>query len=114
MGGGGGSFGGGGGFGGGDFGGDLGGEGGDLGGDLGGEGGDLGGEEGGAPEGGTEGGFGEGFRSQNKSIIDKLLTDGRRKNEDIMMMTEGIKKLIGEDIEENHKSDDDEFGLLQD
>ena len=104
MGGGGGSFGGGGGFGG-----DLGGE--DLGGeDLGGEGGELGG----APEGGTETGFGEGFRSQNKSIIDKLLTDGRRKNEDIMMMTEGIKKLIGEDNEENHESDDDEFGLLQD
>lgn len=103
MGGGGGSFGGGGGFGG-----DLGGE------DLGGEGGELGGELGGAPEGGTETGFGEGFRSQNKSIIDKLLTDGRRKNEDIMMMTEGIKKLIGEDNEENHESDDDEFGLLQD
>ena len=31
-----------------------------------------------------------------------------------MMMTEGIKKLIGEDNEENHESDDDEFGLLQD
>jgi len=113
MGGGGGSFGGGGGFGGGDFGGgELGGEGELGGGELG--GGELGGEEGGAPEGGTETGFGEGFRSQNKSIIDKLLTDGRRKNEDIMMMTEGIKKLIGEDSEENHESDDDEFGLLQD
>jgi len=120
MGGGGGSFGGGGGFGGGDFGGgELGGEGELGGGELGGGegelgGGELGGEEGGAPEGGTETGFGEGFRSQNKSIIDKLLTDGRRKNEDIMMMTEGIKKLIGEDSEENHESDDDEFGLLQD
>jgi len=103
---------GGGGFGGGgggglDFGGDedagLGGE--DAG--LGGEDAGLGGEEVGGPEAGTPetGGFGEGFRNQDKNIIDKLLLEGRRKNEDIMMMTEGIKNLIGDE----DKEDEEEF-----
>ena len=95
--------GGGGGFGGGGGGLDLGGGGDDFGGD------DLGGEEdlGGEPEVAPEGdnAFGEGFRSQNKSIIDKLLLEGRRKNEDIIMMTEGIKNLIG--AEESEESDDE-------
>jgi hypothetical protein len=99
--------GGGGGFGGGgggglDFGGDeeagLGGEEAGLGGEEAGLGGEeIGGPEAGAPE---TGGFGEGFRSQDKNIVDKLLLEGRRKNEDIFMMTEGIKNLIGEEDEE--------------
>lgn len=98
-----------GGFGGGEsFGGGGGGGGFDLGGfDLGGvEGeGEFGGEMGGPEAGGGESEFGEGFRNQNKSIIDKLLLEGRRKNEDIIMMTEGIKNLIGED-EENNEEDE--------
>jgi hypothetical protein len=90
-------------FGGGGF--DLGG-GGELGGGE--TGGELGGEETGGEE--TGGGFGESFRYKDKSIIDKLLLEGRKKNEDIMMMTEGIKNLIGE--EENDINAD--FDLLQD
>ena len=90
---------------------DLGGGGGfDLGG--GGEelGGETGGEAGGGEEaGGTETGFGESFRYKDKSIIDKLLLEGRKKNEDIMMMTEGIKNLIGDDDDSNN-----DFDLLQD
>jgi hypothetical protein len=75
-----------------------------------------GGEEAGGEEetgGGEEvtTGFGESFRYKNKSIIDKLLLEGRQKNEDIMMMTEGIKNLIGE---EDIIDDSDEFDLLQD
>ena len=89
-------------FGGGGF--DLGG-GGETGGETGGE---LGGGEAGGEEAG--GGFGESFRYKDKSIIDKLLLEGRKKNEDIMMMTEGIKNLIGE--EENDINAD--FDLLQD
>ena len=58
------------------------------------------------------GGFGESFRYKDKSIIDKLLLEGRQKNEDIIMMTEGIKNLIGE--EDNIDDDSDEFNLLQD
>jgi hypothetical protein len=100
----------GGGFGGGDLGGGFGG--GDLGG-FGGEtepAGDLGGGEAAGGEAtGTETGFGEGFRNQNKNIIDKLLMEGISKNEDIMMMTEGIKKLIGESDED--LNDDDELLL---
>lgn len=109
--------GGGGGFGGGGFGGGGFGGGGGL--ELGGGeefgGGTEGGEEAGGEEAGGEegGGFGESFRYKNKSIIDKLLLEGKQKNEDIIMMTEGIKKLIGED-DENHDNDDDVFNLLQD
>ena len=88
--------GGGGGFGGGDLGGGE---------ELGGE--ELGGEEAGAEAGAEEGGgFGESFRYKDKGIIDKLLMEGRRKNEDIRMMTDGIKNLIGDD------DDDKEFNEL--
>ena len=73
-------------------------------------GGEAGGEEtGGAEAAGTETGFGEGFRNQSKNIIDKLLMEGISKNEDIMMMTEGIKNLIGESDED--LNDDDELLL---
>ena len=103
----------GGGFGGGGFGG-----GGGL--ELGGEEGGFGGEEtggteeaGGEETGGEGGGFGESFRYKNKGIIDKLLLEGRRKNEDIIMMTEGIRDLIGEE-EENNNSEEDDYDLLQD
>lgn len=103
-----GGFGGGGSFGGGSFGG------GELGGELGGEeaGGELGGEETTGEEGGEEagGGFGESFRYKDENIVDKLLMEGRRKNEDILMMTDGIKNLIGEDIEE----DLNEIGIIID
>lgn len=102
----------GGGFGGGGFGG------GGL--ELGGEEGGFGGEEtggteeaGGEETGGEGGGFGESFRYKNKGIIDKLLLEGRRKNEDIIMMTEGIRDLIGEE-EENNNSEEDDYDLLQD
>ena len=90
----------------------------DFGDELPGDEGGLPGDEGGLPgeEGNIETGgpetaapenieFGEGFRSQDKNIVDKLLVEGRRKNEDIMMMTEGIKKLIGEE----DKEDEEEF-----
>jgi len=97
----------GGGFGGGDLGGGFGG--GETGG-FGGEAepaGDLGGgEAAGGEAAGTETGFGEGFRNQSKNIIDKLLMEGISKNEDIMMMTEGIKKLIGESDEDLNEDDE--------
>ena len=74
---------------------------------------EIGGGEEATPEAGAEvGGFGEGFRSQSKSIIDKLLMDGISKNEDIMLMTEGIKDLIGEDDSFNEE-DYDDSDLLQ-
>lgn len=91
------------GFGGGDFGGggfsggggldfgdeDFGGE--DV--DFGDEGGaeDFGGDEGGA-EGGAED-FGESFNNQ-ESVIDKLLVEGKSKNEDIKMLFNGVDGLI--------------------
>ena len=75
FGGGGGSFGG----GGGDFGGDA-----DFGGD---EGGDFGGDAGGDAD------FGEGY---NTGVIDKLLNEGRSKNEDIKMLFDGVNDLIRE------------------
>lgn len=69
--------------------------------------GDLGGgEAAGGEAAGTETGFGEGFRNQSKNIIDKLLMEGISKNEDIMMMTEGIKKLIGESDEDLNEDDE--------
>ena len=74
---------------------------------------EIGGGEEATPEAGAEvGGFGEGFRNQSKSIIDKLLMDGISKNEDIMLMTEGIKDLIGEDDSFNEE-DYDDSDLLQ-
>lgn len=83
-----------GGFGGdaGGFGGDTGGFGGDTGGGFGDEGGDMGGEE--------AGGFGEGFRG-DEDVIDKLLLEGKKKNEDISMMTKGIDELLNEENEDN-------------
>jgi hypothetical protein len=87
---------------GGDFGGDIGG---DFGGGFGGEGGEAFGGEGGEAFGGEEGGFGEGFRG-NEDAIDKLLLEGKRKNEDIIMMTNGIDELLKE------SDDEDELELL--
>jgi hypothetical protein len=79
------------------FGGDTGG----FGGDTGGFGGDTGGFGGGEEAGGEEaGGFGESFRG-DEDVIDKLLLEGRRKNEDISMMTKGIDGLL------NEENDDD-------
>lgn len=85
------------------------------GGGFGGGGLELGGTEeaGGEEAGGEAGGFGESFRYKNKGIIDKLLLEGRKKNEDIIMMTEGIRDLIGEE-EENNNSEEDDYDLLQD
>ena len=69
-------------------------------GDAGGGFGDVGGDEGGFGDaGGDEGGFGESFRGDEDSI-DRLLLEGKKKNEDIYMMTKGIDELInGEDSE---------------
>jgi len=39
--------------------------------------------------------------------------EGRRKNEDIIMMTEGIKNLIGDDDLENEEEDEDDLNLLE-
>jgi hypothetical protein len=71
--------------------GDTGGGFGDTGGGFGDEGGDTG---------GAEGGFGEGFRGDG-DVIDKLLLEGKKKNEDISMMTKGIDKLLNEENEDN-------------
>jgi len=60
---------------------------------------DFGGNEGEADFGGDEGGdegdtdFGESFNRQS-GIIDKLLNDGKRKNEDIKMLFEGVDEII--------------------
>jgi len=90
---------GGGGFGGGDTGG-FGGFGGE---DAG--GGDIGGFE--EPTGGEDaGGFGESFKG-DENTIDRLLMEGKRKNEDILMMTKGIDKLLNEESE-------DDFEILTD
>ena len=86
-------------------GGDTGGFGGDTGGgfgDTGGGFGDTGGGFGdtGGDTGGDEGGFGEGFRG-DEDVIDKLLLEGKKKNEDISMMTKGIDELLNEENEDN-------------
>jgi len=83
---------------------DAGGEAGGFGGEAGGfeAGGFGGGEEfGGEEAGGEAGGFGESFRGDEK-IIDKLLLEGKKKNEEIFMMTEGIDDLIN-----NNKNGED-------
>ena len=60
---------------------------------------DFGGDEGEADFGGDEGDaggdtdFGESFNRQS-GIIDKLLNDGKRKNEDIKMLFEGVDEII--------------------
>ena len=45
------------------------------------------------------GGFGESFRG-DEDTIDRLLLEGKRKNEDIFMMTEGIENLINSEDSE--------------
>lgn len=85
-------------------GGDEGGFGGDTGGfGGGGFGGDTGGfgDEGDA--GGDEGGFGESFRG-DEDTIDRLLMEGKKKNQDIFSMTKGIDELLNEE-----NSEDDEL-----
>lgn len=71
--------------------------------DSGGFGGFGGGEEAGGGEetgGGEEvGGFGESFRG-DENVINKLLLEGRKKNEDILMMTKGIDLLLNEGDDE--------------
>jgi predicted CopG family antitoxin len=83
--------------------GEFGGEetGGGFGGDTGGFGGDTGGFGGEETSGGfggddTGGDFGEGFRG-DEDVIDKLLLEGKKKNEDIIMMTSGIDELLNEE-----------------
>jgi hypothetical protein len=98
--------GGGGGFGGGDFGGgdDFGAEGGD----------DFGTDDGGEDFGGGEdtgGDFGEGF---NTGIIDKLLNEGKSKNEDIKMLFEGVNDLIRETENKFNINDKEEDDVLED
>jgi len=79
------------------FGGDVGGFGGNAGG-FGGDTGGFGGEEiggGEEPAGEETAGFGENFRG-DENVIDKLLLEGRKKNEDILSMTKGIDDLLKE------------------
>jgi len=75
---------------GGGFGGDAGGFGGDTEGFGGEDTGGFGGDEAGGGE------FGEGFRG-DEDVIDKLLLEGKKKNEDIIMMTSGIDALLNEE-----------------
>jgi len=82
---------------GGGFGGDTGGFGGDTGGGFGDDTGGGFGDEAGGEE---AGGFGEGFRG-DEDVIDKLLLEGKKKNEDISMMTKGIDELLNEENEDN-------------
>jgi hypothetical protein len=79
---------------GGGFGGDTGGGfGGDTGGDT---GGGFGGDTGGHTGGDIGGGFGESFRG-DVNTINKLLLEGKKKNEDILSMTKGIDILLKEE-----------------
>ena len=82
-------------------------EGGDTGGDTGGFGGDTGGFGGdtGGFGGEEAGGFGESFRG-DENTIEKLLLEGKKKNEDIFNMTKGIDKLL------NEENDDDSELLI--
>ena len=72
-------------------------EGGDAGGGFGDDaGGGFGDDAGGGfgdDAGGDSGGFGESFRG-DEDTIDRLLMEGKRKNEDISMMTKGIDDLL--------------------
>jgi hypothetical protein len=85
-------------------GGDFGGGGGDFGGgdDFGGDEADAGGDDFGGDDAGG-GDFGEGF---NTGIIDKLLNEGKSKNEDIKMLFNGVDALIRE-TEEKIKPNND-------
>ena len=70
---------------------------GDTGGDVGGGfGDDAGGGFGDDAGGDVGGGFGESFRG-DEDTIDRLLMEGKRKNEDISMMTKGIDDLLDEE-----------------
>ena len=70
---------------------------GDTGGDTGGGfGDDAGGGFGDDAGGDAGGGFGESFRG-DEDTIDRLLMEGKRKNEDISMMTKGIDALLDEE-----------------
>jgi hypothetical protein len=62
---------------------------------------EAGGEEtGGEETGGAEaGGFGESFRG-DENVIDRLLLEGRKKNEDIFLMTKGIDELLKESLDD--------------
>ena len=72
-------------------------ESGDTGDDAGGGfGGDTGGGFGDDTGGGDTEGFGEGFRG-DEGVIDNLLLEGKKKNEDIIMMTDGIDRLLKEE-----------------
>jgi hypothetical protein len=85
-------------------GGDEGGFGGDTGGfGGGGFGGDTGGFGDEGDTGGDEGGFGESFRG-DEDTIDRLLMEGKKKNQDIFSMTKGIDELLNEE-----NSEDDEL-----
>lgn len=75
----------------------------DLGGFGGGGGLDFGGEEGFGDEGGGEG-FGEGFRGDEKAI-EKLLLEGKKKNEDISEIIKGIDKIVAEKDGNSSKGD---------
>ena len=62
------------------------------------EAGGFGGDEAGGfggDEAGGDSGFGEGFRG-DEGVIDKLLLEGKRKNQEIMDMTNGIDNLISD------------------
>jgi hypothetical protein len=48
------------------------------------------------------GGFGEGFRG-DEDVIDKLLLEGKKKNEEIFNMTMGIDKLLNEENDEENE-----------
>jgi len=65
-----------------------------FGGDTGGFGDDTGGFGDDTSSGGDE--FGEGFKG-DENVIDKLLLEGKKKNEDITMMTNGIDELLNEE-----------------
>jgi len=89
-----------------DSGDDMGGD--DMGGDFGGGGMDFGGggmDFGGGDDmgGDTDTGFGESFRG-DQHTIDKLLLEGKKKNQEIMSMTKGIDFLLNEE-----NSDDDDL-----
>ena len=92
------------------FGAETGGFGGGETGGFGAEAGGFGGEEAGAEAGGAEaggaevGGFGEGFRGDD-NVIDRLLLEGRKKNEDIFLMTKGIDELLKENLDDEILND---------
>tara|TARA_R110000803_G_scaffold130962_2_gene198199 strand:- start:865 stop:2763 length:1899 start_codon:yes stop_codon:yes gene_type:complete len=90
---------------------DAGGFGGD---DAGGFGGDdaggFGGNDAGGFGGDDAGGFGESFRG-DENVIDKLLLEGKKKNEDIYNMTQGIEDLISSSEEIGDISEDDEHSV---